>query len=220
MSIKQEDCIEYLMWRSFLAEAAVDTESRLAVVNRITELANECLQPDMDDTLRGRRDALVRVLASESDRLQVAPLWFTSVRNKIMKILWSLVDAPASYAVDQALRVQAVVVLSRGDVSGFSAKFAQLVRDSVDNDLVFRHVLVEAVRLVQSKSGLSASSNALADKDLSLLSQEVNMPSESQSHWTKAQGEDINFLADLTSDAHGPVFSTAGVFGCLMMTYR
>ena len=203
MSIEQEDCIEYLKWRSFLGDAAVDTKSRLVVVEKITELADVCGTPDMGDDLRRGRDALVRVLTAESDRLQVAPLWFTSVRNKIMRILWSLVAAPASYAVDQALRVQAVVVLSRGDVSGFCANFARLVRDSVDNDLVFRHVLMEAVRLVQSKSGLPDWSDTLADQ-ISFVSQEGSMLSDPQGNVNSVRREDIKFLADLTRNVHSP----------------
>jgi hypothetical protein len=203
MSIEQEDCIEYLKWRSFLGDAAVDTKSRLAVVEKITELADACGTPDISDDLLRERDALVRVLAAESDRVQQAPLWFTSVRNKIMKILWFLVNAPASYAVDQALRVQAVVVLSRGDVGGFSANFARLVRDSVDNELVFRHALIEAVRLVQSKLGLPDWSDTLADQIL-FVSQEDSMLSDPQGNVNQVRREDIKFLADFTKDAHSP----------------
>jgi len=203
MSIEQEDCVEYLTWRSFFGDAAVDTESRQAVVEKITKLSDACgWTSDMGDGLRRERDALVRVLAAESDRLQVAPLWFTSVRNKIMKILWSLVGAPASYAIDQALRVQAIVVLSRGDVSGFSANFARLVQNSADNDLVFRHVLVEAVRLVKSKSGLPDWSDTLADQ-ISFVSLEDSMQPDPQGNVNKAR-EDIKFLAELPGDARGP----------------
>jgi hypothetical protein len=172
-AITQEDCIEYLLWRSYMAEASVDTEMRLLVVEKITELADVSLATDLLDPLRLRRDAIVRVLAAEHNRLQAAPLWFTSVRAKVMKILWSMVEAPQAYAIDQALRVQAVIVLSLGDVRGFSERYARLAQDSCDNKLVLRQVLVEAVRLINGRYGLPEWSNTLADQ-ISLLSQEVH----------------------------------------------
>lgn len=206
MAVKQDDCIEYLVWRSFLAEATVDTESRLKVVDKISELA-ECRSDDLDDDQLRRRDALVRVLAAELDRLPAAPLFFTSVRAKVMKILWSLVEAPRTYAMDQALRVQAVVVLSRGDVQGFSAEYARLVRDSSDNELVLRQVLIEAVRLITRRSGLPDWSNTLANQ-ISLLSQEVHMlPESGGSSWARPElAEDLDYLAALMEDERGTAF--------------
>ena len=177
MAITQDDCIEYLLWRSYMAEASVDTEMRRIVVDKINELA-ECQAADLADPLRLRRDAIVRVLAAEHNRLQAAPLWFTSVRANVMKVLWSMVEAPRAYAIDQALRVQAVIVLSLGDVRGFCERYARLTHESCDNELVLRQVLVEAVRLINGRYGLPEWSNKLADQ-ISLLSQEVHMQSAS-----------------------------------------
>lgn len=207
MAVKQDDCIEYLVWRSFLAEATLDTEIRLKVVDKISELADKCCSDDMDDDLLRRRDALVRVLAAELDRLPAAPLFFTSVRRKVMKILWSLVEAPRTYAIDQALRVQAVAVLSRGDVQGFSEEYARLVRDSSDNELVLRQVLIEAVRLITRRSGLPDWSNTLANQ-ISMLSQEVHMLPESggSSGARPELAEGLDYLAALMEDERGTAF--------------
>jgi hypothetical protein len=197
MAITQEDCIEYLLWRSFMAEASLDIEMRLMVVEKITELADQCLTVDLPDPLRQRRDAIVRVLAAEHNRLQAAPLWFTSVRAKVMNILWSMLEAPQAYAIDQALRVQAVIVLSLGDVRGFSERFVRLAQDSCDNELVLRQVLVEAVRLISGRSGLPEWSNTLADQ-ISLLSQEAHMRSGSSPTSTLVEG--VDYLARLIDE--------------------
>src|SRR5262249_40153004 len=113
-------------------------------------------------------------------------------------ILWSMVEAPGAYAIDQALRVQAVIVLSLGDVRGFSERYARLVHDSSDNELVLRQVLIEDVRLINGRYGLPEWSNKLAEQ-ISVLSQDVHtLPTSyaSNPNWeTLVDG--VNYLARL-----------------------
>jgi hypothetical protein len=196
--IKQEDCVEYLVWRSFLVEAALGTDSRQFVVNRITELVPDTEKFSKDDKLRSQRDALIRLLAAESSRLDIAPLWFTSVRIKIVALADSILQAPASLAIDPVLRVQALMVLARADVRTFTKQYAGLVRDSRDHKLVLRQALMEAVRLIHGRSGLPDWSDDLAD-EISKLSTDLQAALGGTKHqWSEGVPiEELNYLAQL-----------------------
>ena len=196
--IKQEDCVEYLLWRSFLVEAALGTDSRQLVVNRITGLSADAEKSSKDEELRRRRDALIRLLGAESSRLDVAPLWFTSVRAKIVALAESVVKAPASRAVDPVLRVQALMLLARANVRSFTSEYARLVRDSRDHKLVLRQALMEAARLIHGRSGLPDWSDDLAD-EISRLSHDLQTARDGGKYqWSEGVPiEELNYLAQL-----------------------
>ena len=153
MPIAQEDCVSYLLWRSLLLEAALDTESRQTIVRKLTNLAEMAETRIVQSDLARDRDALIRLIATEPHMLELAPLWFTSVRVKLVALVQSLIRAPLSLSTDPALRVQALMVLARADVHLFSSKYAGLVRQGRDHTLVLRQTLIEAVRLINGASG-------------------------------------------------------------------
>jgi hypothetical protein len=154
MPIAQEDCVSYLLWRSFLVEAALDTESRQTIVNKLTHLAENAETLTVQSEMTRDRDALIRLIAAEPNRLELAPLWFTSVRAKLVVLVRSLIRAPMSLSIDPVLRVQALIVLARTDVRIFASEFAELIRQSRDHPYVLRQALIEAARIISGRSGL------------------------------------------------------------------
>jgi hypothetical protein len=125
-------------------------------------------------------------------------LWFTSVRIKIVALADSILQAPASLAIDPVLRVQALMVLARADVRTFTKQYAGLVRDSRDHKLVLRQALMEAVRLIHGRSGLPDWSDDLAD-EISKLSTDLQAALGGTKHqWSEGVPiEELNYLAQL-----------------------
>ncbi len=196
--LSQQDCIEFLKWRALLEEARFSTEWRKIVDEKITELDRAIERAAdgnvIDEDVRRRRDALIRLIAAEHSRLDQAPMWFTSVRAKLVRITRSLIDLPDSRVNDPMLRVQALVVLARADRHLFCREYAEIIRMCRDHGAVLAHALLEALVLLTEERE-SASWYGSLTEQISVLLEEVENEPSGPSPWAFGLAEELSYLA-------------------------
>ena len=144
--IDQQDCIEYLVWKSELQRAAVSTSVRRDLVEHIKSVSR-------DSTNTGRRDGLVRLLVAESHWLGVAPMWFPEARSHVVSIAEGLLSGPQAMSADPMLRVQAAILLALASPDDLVDDIASLIRDAQDHAPVVCQLLLEAHLLLDPPSG-------------------------------------------------------------------
>ena len=209
--VTQDDCIAYLTWRSYLEEARFSTNSRKLIVDKISDVVEKLshisastidgsLESDEDhdrDALTRDRDALIRLVAAEHHRLDQAPMWFTSVRAKMLAIARSLLMEPDSRASDPMLRVQALIVLARADIPSFAADYAAIMRKCKDHETVVQHALLEALWLIDYSSDQADWRTSLMEQ-ISMLSNELQAEGTLESTWGDFRPtEELNYLSGL-----------------------
>lgn len=190
----QQDCIEFLRWRSLLEEARFSTKWRANVVDRITDLYDAIKNCLIDGKVRRQRDSLIRLIAAEHSRLDQAPMWFTTVRAKLVQITRSLIELPDSRVNDPMLRVQALVVLARADRHLFCDEYAEIVWMCRDHEAVLAHALLEALVLLTEERESANWYGRLTEQIAVLLEEAENEPS-GPSSWAFGLTEELTYLA-------------------------
>jgi hypothetical protein len=190
----QQDCIDFLEWRSDLEEARFSTKRRADVVDRISELYKAIDSRVMDEKARRERDSLIRLMAAEHSRLDQAPMWFTSVRVKLVEITRSLIELPDARINDPMLRVQALVVLARADRHLFCDEYSEIVRMCRDHGAVLAHALLEALALLAEERESASWYRSLTEQ-IAVSLEEVENESSEPSSWAFGLTEELTYLA-------------------------
>lgn len=198
--LSQQDCIDFLDWRSALEEARFSTANRADVVMRIRSLALGIANGKTDEVTSRERDALIRLIAAEHSRLDQAPMWFTSVRAMLVRITRSLLEAPNSRASDPMLRIQALVVLARADRHLFCEEYAEIIRMCRDHETVLTHALLEALALLAEDRG-HASWRASLTEQIAVLVHELENERPVTSAWAFRPAEELTYLAAFATHA-------------------
>jgi hypothetical protein len=140
--VSQADCVEYLRWRFDLREAARSTVQRQELVKKLDDAAKK---PSI-------RDALIRLLVAESHRLGEAPLWFPDCRATIADLAVSALLGEGALAVEQMLRVQAVILLAHAVPQEFASRVSALLTANRYQEPVVLQIFLEALRLISRPS--------------------------------------------------------------------
>lgn len=196
--ITQDDCVAYLEWRSFLEEAASSTASRASVVQRLSSLAAAISRGALDEKRTRERDALVRLIAAEHNRLEQAPLWFTTVRDKLVHVARSVLGAPGPVFSDPMLRAQALIVFARADARSFCSQYAEIVRSCRDHQTVVSHALLEALVLLEQDWNQTEWRAALVEQ-IAMLSHELRAESADTSKWDFRPVEELAYLSGVAN---------------------
>lgn len=192
--LSQQDCIEFLSWRSLLEEARFSTKWRANVVDGITDLYDAIKNGVIDEKVRRQRDSLIRLIAAEHSRLDQAPMWFTNVRAKLVRITRSVIELPDSRVNDPMLRVQALVVLARADRHLFCDEYAEIIWMCRDHEAVLAHALLEALVLLTEERESASWYGRLTEQIAVLLEEAENEPSRPSS-WAFGLTEELTYLA-------------------------
>ncbi len=142
-NVSQPECVEYLSWRLRLREAALNTERRKRVFERLVAARENQLS----------RDALVRLLVAEPQWLHSAPLWFPACREMISEMAASMLVNNAALLIEQRLRVQAVILLAQAAPERLAADLSRILRTNRGEGLVIEQVLLETLLLVSARTG-------------------------------------------------------------------
>jgi hypothetical protein len=191
--LSQQECNDFLEWRSHLEEARLSTLDREDVRDRITSLSQGLTAVQVHEEVRRKRNALIRLIAAENRRLEEAPLWFTNVRAMLVQITRSVLQAPSSRASDPMLRVQALVVLARGDRNAFCEEYAEIVRMCRDHETVLTHVMLEALAVLSEDRVPGGLREALSEQ-ISMLLAEVESEQPGPSSWAYLPVEELTYL--------------------------
>ena len=139
--IAQDDCIEFLRWKSILRQANSNTTVRAEFVAQLHHVATSAESG-------AARNALIRLFVAESQWLDMPSLWLPNVRDDIAALAISVLLGSNAMSVDPILRVQAVILLAMVSPDRFASDIASLIFYAQDHDHVISQLLIEAQLLL------------------------------------------------------------------------